>query len=128
MKRLLLVSSGLALALSSVWVAAQDSPESLLPPGFEKPKPKPAAQPAVPSAGSTPVVQPVPGSSSAPSTGTIAPKSATLPSGARIPTVKELESMSPDQLDELLGLKPKYDMPAAARRSMCSRGSRCRLP
>jgi hypothetical protein len=26
--------------------------------------------------------------------------------------------MSPDQLDELLGLKPKFDMPAAARRSM----------
>ncbi|MBN8500360.1 MAG: hypothetical protein J0M19_04330 [Sphingomonadales bacterium] len=32
--------------------------------------------------------------------------------------MKELEAMSPDQLDELLGLKPKYDMPAAARRSM----------
>ncbi|MDL2351317.1 MAG: hypothetical protein QFC78_00545 [Pseudomonadota bacterium] len=26
--------------------------------------------------------------------------------------------MSPDQLDELLGLKPKFDMPAAARRSL----------
>ena len=48
----------------------------------------------------------------------IAPRALTLPSGARIPTLRELEAMSPDQLDELLGLKPKFDMPGAARRSM----------
>ena len=120
MKRLLLVSSGLALSLSSVWAIAQDSPESLLPPGFERPKGKPAPPaPAVPSPGSTPVVQPLPGSSgSTPDGPTTAPRTAQLPSGARIPTIKELETMSPDQLDELLGLKPKYDMPSAARRSM----------
>ena len=119
MKRLLLVSSGLALALSSVWVAAQDSPESLLPPGFEKPKAGKPAPPAVPSSGSTPVVQPLPGSSgNAPNGATAAASATRLPSGVRIPTIKELETMSPDQLDELLGLKPKYDMPAAARRSM----------
>jgi len=112
MKRVLLTTAGLALALTSVWAIAQDSPESLLPPGFEKPKAKPA-QSAVPSAGSTPVIQPIPGAA-APG----AAKPATLPSGHRIPTLKELETMSPDQLDELLGLKPKFDMPAAARRSM----------
>jgi hypothetical protein len=112
MKRALLTTAGLVLAMTSVWAVAQDSPESLLPPGFEKPKPKPG-QPAVPSAGSSPVVQPIPGSSGAP-TG----RPATLPSGAKIPTLKELETMSPDQLDELLGLKPKFDMPSAARRSM----------
>ena len=93
MKRLLLVSSGLALALSSVWVAAQDSPESLLPPGFEKPKPPKPAPPAVPSSGSTPVVQPLPGSSGNGPNGATAAASATrLPSGVRIPTIKELIS------------------------------------
>jgi len=112
MKRLLILAGGTALALTSVWAVAQDSPESLLPPGFEKPKAKP---PAAPSAGSTPVVQPIPGeggAAKAPGT----PR--TLPNGQRIPTLKELEAMTPDQLDELLGLKPKFDMPAAARRSM----------
>ncbi len=112
MRRLLILAGGTALALTSVWAVAQDSPESLLPPGFEKPKAKP---PAAPSAGSTPVVQPIPGeggAAKAPGT----PR--TLPNGQRIPTLKELEAMTPDQLDELLGLKPKFDMPAAARRSM----------
>ena len=112
MKRILLLTGGAALALTSAFVAAQDSPESLLPPGFEKPKAPPA-----PSPGSTPVVQPIPGQGSG---GAPAAKTAprTLPNGQKIPTLKELEAMTPDQLDELLGLKPKFDMPAAARRSM----------
>ena len=123
MSRALLVGAGLVLALTSALLAAQDSPESLLPPGFEKPKgnKSPPPTPAVPSAGASPVVQPIPagdgngGSSSAANSVRAVP---TLPSGARIPSIRELESMSPDQLDELLGLKPKFDMPAAARRSM----------
>jgi len=36
----------------------------------------------------------------------------------RIPSLRELEAMSPDQLDDLFGLKPKSDIPAAARRSL----------
>ena len=128
MKRALLSGAGLALALTSALVAAQDSPESLLPPGFEKPKAaKPAAPanpPAAPSPQSSPVVQPIPsgggnGGGSGPSRAAAAPREVpTLPSGAKIPTIRELEAMSPDQLDELLGLKPKFDMPAASRRSM----------
>lgn len=116
MKLLVLLSGGTLLALSSALAVAQDSPESLLPPGFEKPKAKP---PAEPSPGSTPVVQPLPGASGTAAGTAKAPSaSRTLPNGQRIPTLKELEAMSPDQLDELLGLKPKFDMPAAARRSM----------
>ena len=46
---------GAALALTSAWAIAQDSPESLLPPGFDRPAPKAAtpraAQPAAPAAG-----------------------------------------------------------------------------
>lgn len=115
MNRWLLASAALGLALTSVLATAQDSPESLLPPGFDKPKaaPKP---PSEPSDGSTPVVQPIPGGGGSNATGAARP--ATLPSGVKVPTIKELEAMSPDELDELLGLKPKFDMPAAARRSL----------
>ncbi|MBK6800930.1 MAG: hypothetical protein IPG83_05425 [Novosphingobium sp.] len=118
MKRFGLLAAGAALGLTSVWATAQDAPESLLPPGFDRPKssasPRPAASPAG-SGGSVsvPVVQQLPGSGAA-SSGA-AP---TLSSGVRVPTLKELEAMSPDELDEALGLKPKFDMPAAARRSM----------
>ena len=118
MKRWLSSSAGLALAASSVLVMAQDSPESLLPPGFDKPKPA-AKPPAPPADGSTPVVQPLPSGGGNGGAGPArAARPATLPSGARIPTLRELETMSPDELDQLLGLKPKFDMPAAARRSL----------
>ena len=117
MRRIALLLGGTALALSSVWAIAQDSPESLLPPGFERPKPAPRTDPA-PAGTSTPVIQPIPSGSSASGSSGSGPKAPTLPSGMRIPSLRELEAMTPDQLDELLGLKPKFDMPAAARRSM----------
>lgn len=121
MRRLGLLLGGAALALSSAWAIAQDAPESLLPPGFDKPAAKPnkanppAAQPVTvtrgsgaPQAVASPVVQPLPGTASAP---------AAAP-GVRLPSLKELEGMTPDQIDELLGLKPKFDIPPAARRSL----------
>lgn len=117
MRRIALLLGGTALALSSVWAIAQDSPESLLPPGFERPKPAPRTDPS-PAGTSTPVIQPIPSGSSASGSSGSGPKAPTLPSGMRIPSLRELEAMTPDQLDELLGLKPKFDMPAAARRSM----------
>ncbi len=121
MKRFVRIAGAAFVALSPVWAVAQDTPESLLPPGFEKPRaskstpavPKPAS--ATPDSTSAPMVQPIPigpGAEAQPA------KVTTLPSGARIPTLKELEAMSPDQLDELLGLKPKNDMPGAARRAL----------
>ena len=118
MKRALLLTAGTLLTLTSALATAQDSPESLLPPGFEKPKAN-ASKPATPARPDSPgaVVQPLPASGT-PGDGSARPAGPTLPSGAHIPTLHELETMSPDQLDELLGLKPKFDMPAAARRSM----------
>lgn len=128
MRRISLLLGGAALALTSAFAIAQDSPESLLPPGFDKPRPSrapatpaPAAAPAsvTKSSGnsssgggsvSVPVIQAVPGAS--------ASAVPVLPSGIKVPTLKELAEMTPDELDELLGLKPKSDMPAAARRSM----------
>ncbi len=114
MRRLAIALGGTALALTSAWAIAQDSPESLLPPGFDKPKPAARGAPATPAATASPVVQAIPGSSSA----TAVAHAPMPPSGARAPSLRELEAMSPEQLDELLGLKPKLDMPAAARRSM----------
>ncbi|MBS0483560.1 MAG: hypothetical protein JSR96_15750 [Proteobacteria bacterium] len=122
MRRIALFVGGGALALTSAWAIAQNTPESLLPPGFEKPKASAQKPPATkpdgpaPVAPSSPVVQPIPEGASA----ATAPASRTpaLPSGAKVPSLRELEAMSPDELDELLGLKPKFDMPPAARRSM----------
>lgn len=118
--------------LGSASTFAQSAPESLLPPGFDDPAPTPtptprpaqtaAPRPAAPGAPpvaaptvGTEVVQPLPGSGSG-----------ALPAGpavsgeelAQLPTLEELESLSPDELDEKLGLKPKFDIPPAARRSM----------
>lgn len=119
MKRLFVLAGGTALALASALAIAQDAPESLLPPGFDKPPPKrstPAPAPAAPPRNaasspetiSSPVVQPIPGGAA------VIP----IAAGKKLPTLKELEGMSPDELDELLGLKPKFDMPPAARRSL----------
>ena len=129
MKRLILLAGGAAtIALASGLALAQNSPESLLPPGFEEPKPapsstpSPAPRPAQTSAPggqatSIPVIQPVP------SGGSTAPEPASLPDFAgKLPTLGELEKMSTDELDELLGLKPKVDIPAGARRSLAQVG------
>lgn len=114
MKRIALLLAGAACALSSGLLLAQDAPESLLPPGFDKPAAKPAAKPAqapgaenrgAPTSVSTPVIQPLP-QAAVPG----------LPEG--FPSLDEISRMSPDQLDALFGLKPQGDIPPAARRAM----------
>lgn len=127
MRRGWLFGGAAALALTSTLVMAQQRPESLLPPGFDDPAPTPpptarpqpqpqTAQPGTTApapSGSTPVIQPLPGvTGPAP----IVVPDITLPSN--LPSLEELEKLSPDELDELLGLKPKFDIPPAARRSM----------
>ena len=138
-----LLAGGGALALCtamvcSTLVVAQDAPESLLPPGFDDPKPTPSPSPT-PSASRSGIGSQ--SSSSAPRTATPspsatagsaassgvsisvgtspgAPADATVALPSNLPTLSQLDSMSNDQIDELLGLKPKFDIPAAARRSM----------
>ncbi len=110
---------------------AQDAPESLLPPGFDDPAPTPApppsptavptvapAGPAVPSSEPT-----VPSVGPAPVPGNLPP----VPQISReersgLPSLEELENLSTDQLDDLLGLKPRFDIPPAARRSLAQVG------
>lgn len=103
-----------ALLVTSAIAIAQQGPESLLPPGFDKPQPKAAPQAPTNSGGpttiSSPVVQAIPGRS-APSGGNV-----TLP--ANIPSLDRIEKMSPEELATLLGNKPKFDVPAGARREL----------
>lgn len=117
----LLAGAG-AVALTTAFASANASPESLLPPGFDDPAPAPSPRPAprptsptsptvpaAPSSGGVPVVQPLPGA---------APRPAPVELPPGLPSLEELEKLDPSELDELLGLKPKFDMPAGARRSM----------
>lgn len=118
--------SGAALALTSTVVIAQNSPESLLPPGVGSPSPSPSPAPtpaprpaetAAPAPAEDPdgaVVQPLP-TATAPAP--VAPVDTSGVDLDDIPSVRELESMSTSELDELFGLKPKSDIPPAARRS-----------
>ena len=115
MKRAHLLA-GAALALSSTLVFAQSQPESLLP-SARSPAPSPAPAPA-PAASPAPsaspsqggeVVQPLP---SAP-----APVDTSGFDLDDIPSVEELERMTTAELDDVLGLKPRFDIPPAARRS-----------
>ncbi len=112
--------AGAALALTSAVALA--SPESLLPGQYDNPAPTPAPRAA-------PVPAPASGQSapsgSAPSA---APPSAgpaasggmdvevTLPRD--FPSLAEIEAMEPDEIDELLGIKPKFDIPPGARRAV----------
>lgn len=122
--RKLFLAGGAVLALSSTFVFAQGSPESLLPPGFDEPTPAPSPTPAprptgtdapAPTSTSVPVIQDIPGvAESDPLAGIELPDD--------LPSLEELEAMDTDELDELLGLKPKFDIPAAARRSLARVG------
>lgn len=134
--------AGAALALTSAWVAAQDSPESLLPKMFDEPAPAasrsavPRPQPLRPAAPrtqaprpvasstagaaprpaptSTPVVQAMPTGTPSASPAAVAQDDGTL---RRIPSLEELERMSPEDFEALLGAKVLIDMPPASRRS-----------
>ena len=112
--------AGAALALSSTVVLAQRAPESILPPGFDTPAPSSSPTPApAPAPASSPapaapaqsgeVVQPLPVQSDPVETADV--------ELSDIPSAAELEAMTTEELDDLFGLKPRYDIPPAARRS-----------
>ncbi|PLK23729.1 hypothetical protein C0V72_08220 [Porphyrobacter sp. TH134] len=123
---------GLAGALGgaavSGFAAAQGKPESLLPPGFDDPAPAPTprASPAPTSApGTAPPPPPVAQPGTAPLPG-VPVDPATLPplpsisrsDLSRLPSLEALENMSTEELDQLLGLKPKSDIPPGAQRAL----------
>lgn len=123
---------GAALALTSVWAVAQEAPESLLPPGFDRPAPK-ASQARVPAspppavsnaapAGNAPRIAAEPLIQTLPAGPDSAGKPG-LPANLKLPSLADIERLSPDELTELLGLKPQSDIPPAARRAMKQMGS-----
>ncbi len=107
------------IAVSSAMVAAQDAPESLLPPGFDQPAPAPSPTPRAstrpvpaPGGGSTslPAIQPLPGGA-----GPVAPRAPTGPSIA--------DQLDPALLQELIDAqRPKADIPAQQARSLVRAG------
>jgi hypothetical protein len=128
--RVSLLLTGAALALTSALALAQGTPESLLPPGFNEPAktPAPSPRPATPtpaatatpatSPTATPVIQAVPrapGFSLPVATTPATDGETTL---TRLPSLDELARMTPEDFQDLLGLKPDFDMPAGARRAM----------
>lgn len=127
----LAVAGAFVGAAASSFVMAQDAPESLLPPGFDDPVPAP---PPTPQPTAAPPVAPTPNPGTQPSVGPVAPVAppspGSLPSVPQLsseersglPSLEELEALSTDELDDLLGLKPQYDIPPAARRSLAQVG------
>ena len=122
-----------ALVLSSAWALAQESPQSLLPPGFDKPTARPnrpaAAPPPADSAansgdaphiGALPVIE---GGSNGDAVNSHRSSRRSSASGVGaetkpIASYQDLSALSPQELDQLLGLRPKYDIPPAARRAL----------
>lgn len=131
--RLALAASLLALGLAGL-ASAQQKPESLLPPGFDDPAPAPSPAPRpAPSQSAGQPARPAPASPApalpsgaglvpdpaAPDPASLPPlPSLTRDELARLPSLEELERMSSEELDRLLGLKPKSDIPPGAQRAL----------
>jgi hypothetical protein len=111
---------------------AQSGPQSILPPGFDDPVVTPSPTPS-PQPGATPrPAQPPAGTApAAPQPGAALPSEPAAPPAnlpplptidrdllARLPSLEALENLSTDEVDDLLGLKPKFDIPPGARRML----------
>ncbi|MEL6486847.1 MAG: hypothetical protein AAFQ13_06855 [Pseudomonadota bacterium] len=126
------MAGAFAGALASGFAMAQRAPESLLPPGFDNPTPTPTpppaplptAAPVAPAPGvAPPAAPPVAGDPNPTPITTLPPVSELSDEELRnLPSVEELEQLSTDELDDLFGLKPQYDIPPAARRSLVQVG------
>lgn len=124
------VSGAAAAAVLASLAAAQGAPQSILPPGFDDPVSSPTPSPTPPP-GTTPRPPAQPGTGALPpSGGLVQPLPSAVPADApplptmareelaRLPSLEELENLSTDEIDDLLGLKPKFDIPPGARRAL----------
>lgn len=99
-------------------VEPTSAPAPSAPPSAPAPQAAPTAGPSpTPRATSSPVIQPVPGGGGSGTAARLDPIEAQRALLERLPSLDELEAMDPDELDELLGLKPKFDIPPGAQRS-----------
>ena len=105
-------AGALASTIAVAHSMAEASPVDLVPPGFGDPAPTPAPTPTATTPAS-PTPAPAPDRAPAPS----APRASSPSAPDNLPTLRELESLSTDDLDELLGLRPRVDIPPAAARA-----------
>lgn len=117
-----LLLAGAAALLSSALVVAQDAPESLLPPGFDRPAPKPP-RPAAPAA-PTPAVVPAAPAVAASAAPPRPQSSGAVPTGpaSGLPSLDTLLAMTPEELDVALNVRPTDDIPPGARRALSRTG------
>lgn len=116
--------AGVALAVLAAPLAlAAGNPESLLPPVTQDPAPSPTPAPApsptatpAPSGTSSPVVQDTSEDGDDAADDGDSPEDSSGSGRGRLPTLEELEALDTDELDELLGLRPSFDIPPAQRR------------
>lgn len=123
-----IVAIGLVGALGGAGLAglagAQGKPESLLPPGFDDPVPVPTPRSSQAPAQGT--AQPPSGASGALPAPGLPIDPSTLPALpgisreelSRLPSLEKLENMSTEELDQLLGLAPRSDLPLGAQRAL----------
>lgn len=131
------LAGAVAGSFASGLASAQDRPASILPPGFDDPAPTPSptstqsapspapsrpSGPGAPPTISQPVIQEIPSGGSSSQRSLPPAPNISNEELSRLPTLQELEGLSPDELDERLGLKPKFDIPPGARRSLSEVG------
>lgn len=107
-KAALLAGAGLLVLAAPIALVAAN-PAAVVPPAA--PAPAPSAAPA-PAQTAAPAGQPA--SEGAAQT---EEQSSSSAGSNRLPTLEELEAMDTDELDELFGLRPTYDIPNAQRRA-----------
>lgn len=107
-KAALLAGAGLLVLAAPIALVAAN-PAAVVPPAA--PAPAPSAAPA-PAQTAAPAGQPA--SEGAAQT---EEQSSSSAGSNRLPTLEELEALDTDQLDELFGLRPTYDIPNAQRRA-----------
>ncbi len=124
-KHISLAAVSLGALLVAIPVLGQDSPESLLPPGFGEPTPAPAPRPA-PTISPTPAPGPVPARSitpqpSNPSTQPVEDQDvAEMDRNLPLLPLDENGELDLDALDD--ALQPQYALSADERRSMAEIG------
>lgn len=119
-KHISLAAISLGALLASIPVLGQDSPESLLPPGFGEPAPVPAPRPA-PTVSPTPAPGPVPARPVAPQASDPSSQSSgeqdVAETGRDLPLLARDENgeLDLDALDDTF--QPQYELTAGERRS-----------
>ena len=130
LKTILLGSLGISALALSIPVVGQDSPESILPPGFSDPAPAPTPAPAPvppPAATPTPTPGPVPAAPSNPGSGSSSvssPSSGEFVPDVSLNTPSSILDFDPEtdlgELDDVF--QPRYYLAPGQRRSMAQIG------